>query len=50
MAAPPGCRGRGVGQALLRRLAELALERGCGRLEWWVLDWNSDAIEFYVGP
>lgn len=40
-------RGSGIGRALLVRLAELARERGCGRLEWWVLDWNESAIEFY---
>jgi GNAT superfamily N-acetyltransferase len=40
-------RGRGVGRALLVRLAGLAVERGCGRLEWAVLDWNRDAIGFY---
>jgi GNAT superfamily N-acetyltransferase len=45
----PGERGRGVGRALLARLAAIAQERGCGRLEWWVLDWNEDAIRFYRG-
>ena len=40
-------RGRGLGRALLRGLARLALERGCGRLEWSVLDWNEPAIKFY---
>jgi GNAT superfamily N-acetyltransferase len=43
----PEQRGRGVGRALLAHLARLAVERGCGRLEWWVLDWNEDAIRFY---
>ena len=43
----PEHRGRGVGRALLERLAQLAVERGCGRLEWAVLDWNKDAIGFY---
>ena len=43
----PAHRGRGVGAALLRRLAALAVERGCGRFEWSVLDWNGDAIRFY---
>jgi GNAT superfamily N-acetyltransferase len=43
----PEHRGRGVGRALLRHLARLAVERGCGRLEWAVLDWNEDAIRFY---
>jgi GNAT superfamily N-acetyltransferase len=40
-------RGHGIGEALLRRLARLALERNCGRLEWSVLDWNHRAIDFY---
>lgn len=43
----PEQRGRGVGRALLKELARLALERGCGRLEWSVLDWNREAIAFY---
>lgn len=43
----PDRRGGGVGKALLERLAQLAVERGCGRLEWAVLDWNKDAIRFY---
>ncbi len=45
----PEARGRGIGKALLAFLAKLALQRGCGRLEWWVLDWNEDAIGFYEG-
>ena len=40
-------RGRGYGKALLQHLARLAVERGCGRFEWTVLDWNQPAIEFY---
>lgn len=40
-------RGKGVGKALLARLATIAVERDCGRLEWAVLDWNTDAIGFY---
>ncbi len=40
-------RGKGVGKALLARLAAIAVERDCGRLEWAVLDWNKDAIGFY---
>lgn len=40
-------RGRGVGKALLRRLASIAVARGCGRLEWSVLDWNEPSITFY---
>jgi len=43
----PEHRGAGVGRALLERLASIALERECGRLEWAVLDWNKDAIGFY---
>ena len=43
----PEFRGRGIGKTLLAHLAALALERGCGRLEWSVLDWNADAIRFY---
>ena len=43
----PEARSRGVGRFLLQRLAALALERGCGRLEWAVLDWNAPAIGFY---
>ncbi len=43
----PAFRARGVGRALLARLAELAIARGCGRLEWAVLDWNESAIGFY---
>jgi GNAT superfamily N-acetyltransferase len=45
----PAHRGRGVGKALLRALAAIAVERGCGRFEWAVLDWNAPAIEFYRG-
>jgi GNAT superfamily N-acetyltransferase len=44
----PPHRGAGIGRALLRHLARLAEERGCGRLEWAVLDWNTPAIEFYL--
>lgn len=43
----PEHRSHGVGRALLTRLARLALERGCGRLEWAVLNWNTEAIKFY---
>jgi len=43
----PEARGGGVGRALLEKLAETAVERGCGRLEWAVLDWNEPAIRFY---
>jgi GNAT superfamily N-acetyltransferase len=44
----PDLRGHGIGKGLLRRLAQLAVERGCGRLEWSVLDWNKPAIDFYI--
>jgi len=43
----PECRGLGIGKALLQRLAALAVERGCGRFEWRVLDWNEPSIRFY---
>jgi GNAT superfamily N-acetyltransferase len=43
----PEFRGRGFGKALLQHLAKVCEERGYGRFQWWVLDWNSPAIEFY---
>ena len=43
----PEYRGRGYGKALLKHLAKICDEKGYGRLQWWVLDWNSPAIEFY---
>jgi GNAT superfamily N-acetyltransferase len=43
----PEKRGKGYGRALLERLAQIAKERGCGRMEWAVLDWNDPAIQFY---
>ena len=43
----PAQRGTGIGEALLTRLARLAVERECGRFEWSVLDWNTSAIRFY---
>ena len=43
----PEARGRGIGKALIRYCARLAVERKCGRFEWAVLDWNQPAIEFY---
>jgi GNAT superfamily N-acetyltransferase len=43
----PDSRGKGYGRALLVRLAQIARERGCGRMEWAVLDWNEPAIQFY---
>ena len=43
----PEYRGKGYGKALLKKLAEIAVERGCGRLEWWCLDWNKPSVDFY---
>jgi GNAT superfamily N-acetyltransferase len=43
----PAARGSGIGRAILRRLARIAVERDCGRLEWSVLDWNEPALAFY---
>jgi len=43
----PSERGKGHGKALLRELARIALANDCGRMEWWVLDWNAPAIGFY---
>ena len=44
----PEHRGNGYGKALLKKLAEIAVERGCGRLEWSCLDWNKPSIDFYL--
>lgn len=44
----PECRGKGYGKRLLKELARIAVERGCGRLEWWCLDWNQSSIDFYL--
>lgn len=44
----PGQRGQGYGKALLKELARIAVERGCGRLEWACLDWNRPSIDFYT--
>lgn len=44
----PTFRGKGYGKALLKRLARIAVERGCGRLEWSCLDWNKPSIDFYL--
>ena len=44
----PAARGAGLGEQFLRRLAGIAVERGCGRFEWCVLDWNVDAQRFYA--
>lgn len=43
----PELRGKGIGKALFVALAKQAVQEGCGRLEWWVLDWNEPAIRFY---
>ena len=43
----PEYRGRGYGKAIFRQLAAIAWERGCGRMEWWCLDWNTPSIGFY---
>ena len=42
------CIEKGYGKALLKKLAQIAVERGCGRLEWWCLDWNKPSIDFYL--
>lgn len=44
----PDRRGRGYGKSLMKKLAQIAMERGCGRLEWWCLDWNKPSIDFYL--
>ena len=44
----PECRGRGYGRAILKKLASMASERGCGRLEWWCLDRNKPSVDFYL--
>lgn len=44
----PEHRGRGYGKSLLKRLAQITVERGCGRLEWVCLDWNKPSIDFYL--
>ena len=44
----PDCRGKGYGKSILQKLASIAVERGCGRLEWWCLDWNKPSIDFYL--
>ena len=43
----PDARGAGVGKALIAHVAGIAVDRGCARFEWWVLDWNASAIGFY---
>ena len=44
----PEYRGKGYGKALIKKLASIAIERGCGRLEWSCLDWNQPSIDFYI--
>ena len=44
----PEYRGKGYGKALIKKLASIAVERGCGRFEWWCLDWNKSSIDFYL--
>lgn len=44
----PEYRGKGYGKGLITKLAQIAVERGCGRLEWWCLDWNKPSIDFYL--
>lgn len=44
----PEHRGKGYGKGLLKKMAQIAVERGCGRLEWWCLDWNKPSIDFYL--
>ena len=44
----PEFRGKGYGTATLKKLAQIAVERGCGRFEWWCLDWNRPSIDFYL--
>lgn len=44
----PEYRGKGCGKAIFRELARIAVERKCGRLEWWCLDWNKPSIDFYL--
>lgn len=44
----PEHRGKGYGKGLLKKLAQIAVERGCGRLEWCCLDWNKPSIDFYL--
>lgn len=44
----PEYRGKGYGKGLIKKLASIAVERNCGRLEWWCLDWNKPSIDFYL--
>ena len=43
----PECRGKGYGKAMFQKVAQIAVERGCGRMEWCCLDWNQPSIDFY---
>ena len=43
----PAYRGKGYGKALIQKLAQIAVRRGCGRMDWWCLDWNKPSIGFY---
>ena len=43
----PEYRGKGYGKAILKKLASIAVERGCGRMDWWCLDWHQPSIDFY---
>jgi GNAT superfamily N-acetyltransferase len=45
----PEHRGKGIGKKLFKEIAAIAREKNCGRIEWWVLDWNKPAIAFYAG-
>lgn len=44
----PEYRGKGYGKGIFQQLAKIAIDRGCGRLEWWCLDWNQSSIDFYL--
>ena len=44
----PEHRGRGYGKATFKEIARMAVQRGCGRMEWWCLDWNQPSIDFYL--
>ncbi|NMA86399.1 MAG: GNAT family N-acetyltransferase, partial [Tissierellia bacterium] len=45
----PEMRGKGFGKTMLAFLAKIAVDRNCGRFEWWCLDWNEPSVEFYKG-